>query len=68
MNEEVLAVDTDHNTLCNLDVQAEYFQRICSFIDVSLQDARFAIIKGSPTCRWKFSLPLQLTHNLTPFS
>lgn len=49
-NEEILGVDSDHSSLCNLEVAAGYFQCICTFIESALQDARFKIIKGSPTC------------------
>jgi hypothetical protein len=49
-NEELLGIDLDHNTICNLNVTADYFERICEFIDASLQETRLKIIKGSPKC------------------
>lgn len=49
-NEELLGIDLDHNTICNLNVTADYFERICEFIDTSLQETRLKIIKGSPKC------------------
>ena len=47
-NEELLAVQCDHNDLCYLDTTAEYFKRVCTFVDTSIEDARLRIVKGSP--------------------
>ena len=50
LNEELLGIDLDHNMLCNLNVTADYFKRICEFINGSLEEARLRIAEGSPEC------------------
>ncbi|KAF2969761.1 hypothetical protein GQX73_g3870 [Xylaria multiplex] len=46
--EEVLALDSDHNNLCNVDVETAQFQVICRFVEVSIEDSRLRVSQGSP--------------------
>lgn len=55
--ERIVAIDSDHPGLCNLDVQSSYFAEMCKFIDESLEDARLRVGRGSPTCEYGTRTP-----------
>ncbi|KAL8708967.1 MAG: hypothetical protein Q9225_007521 [Loekoesia sp. 1 TL-2023] len=50
-HEELLALDTDHKNLCNVDTTSVGFTTINRFLTTVLEDTRLRIVRGSPICR-----------------
>ena len=49
--EELLALDSQHNTLCNIDIASTEFLTIVDFLTGALEDTRLRIVRGSPECK-----------------
>lgn len=51
-HEELMALDTDHKNLCNVDIRGVGFNMMTRFLTTVLEDARLMIARGSPTCEY----------------
>ena len=49
--EELLALDSQHKDLCNVDTSSTGFKAILSFLTAVLEDTRLRIVRGSPECK-----------------
>lgn len=49
--EEFLALDSQHNTLCNIDTASTGYVAIVNFVTGVLEDTRLRIVRGSPECK-----------------
>ena len=49
--EELLALDSQHKDLCNVDTSSTGFTAILRFLTAVLEDTRLRIVRGSPECK-----------------
>ena len=49
--EEFLALNSQHNSLCNIDTASTEYVTIVEFLNGVLEDARLRIVRGSPECK-----------------
>ena len=56
--EEFLALDSQHNALCNIDIASTAYAKIVDFLTGVLEDTRLRIVRGSPECKSKTKRPI----------